>query len=220
MTSHQTGKIEVHWNDPSSGIFLSQTQRTSSTSSLKKSASSRRLVYGDDMLAPKPLAGQVLSKSPLPPFSPSKIMNRSISVPPTNISVPQISSNPLNLMKKSSDNDIFTTFNDTTNDCMNEASCEDVRHSLLQIIESKSNLSDSVHKMLGERVKTNLLLQGQLENMEGFWLQKLSQTCRLALTGNISEAKAFIVEIMCAGVVTNCVRWCPVLKTLIENLAI
>lgn len=165
MTSHQTGKIEVHWNDPSSGIFLSQTQRTSSTSSLKKSASSRRLVYGDDMLAPKPLAGQVLSKSPLPPFSPSKIMNRSISVPPTNISVPQISSNPLNLMKKSSDNDIFTTFNDTTNDCMNEASCEDVRHSLLQIIESKSNLSDSVHKMLGERVKTNLLLQGQLENM-------------------------------------------------------
>ncbi|WBW71495.1 Schizosaccharomyces specific protein [Schizosaccharomyces osmophilus] len=232
MASHQTGKITSHWNDPASYIFLeSQTNTSQNPSrSLKKTASSRRLVYEE---ANKSLESShalpVSKRHPslhIPPTIPSNLY------PPTALEPPKHSAHlsaesplPLNgrhleIAKENQQTSQYVGSRSTEGSAHKNIEVSALQKSIQNILEIKSSLDPSVHEMLKSRVEKSLLEPGFLDTFDDVWLEKLLEVSRLTLQGENADAKAVLVNMMCSGVVPNCVRWCPVLKTIIENVSL
>ncbi|EPY49665.1 hypothetical protein SPOG_01546 [Schizosaccharomyces cryophilus OY26] len=224
MTSHQTGKITSHWNDPASNIFLeSQTNASQNPSrSLKKTASSRRLVYEEanklsGSLPALSVASIEQQRHPslhTPPTIPSKVLPptaQKLAKPPTHLS-PQDSllSNVLHLEMAKENQNIGQTGVSNSTDITTQKTIDvsTVRNAIQNILEQNSSLDPSVHA------------PGFLDTFDNIWLEKLSEVSDLALQSKNADAKAVLVNMMCSGVVPDCIRWCPVLKTVIENLSL
>ncbi|EPX74975.1 uncharacterized protein SOCG_02454 [Schizosaccharomyces octosporus yFS286] len=231
MTSHQTGKITSHWNDPASHIFLESKINASQnpSRSLKKTASSRRLVYEE---ASKSLEDSHTSPIPqrqpslnVPPTIPSKVSSPTALAPPK----PSAHLNaegrlPLNgrhteVAKENQETDQYAGLKSAESNMPKRTEVSTLKRSIQSMLESKSSLDPAVHNMLKSRVEKSLLEPGFLDTFDDEWLEKLSEVSHLTFQGKNADAKGILVDMMCSGVVPNCIRWCPVLKTIVENVS-
>ncbi|EEB08427.1 hypothetical protein SJAG_03582 [Schizosaccharomyces japonicus yFS275] len=196
MTSHQTGPIEAHWNDPSSVIFVNAPAGNGT----KKTKRPKRPVMNWNGSVAQPPANGTVNNCTL---------DKTIDTG----SVPAASLPPLTTIQANTVDTAVTSALSTT------SSPDSVQQNVKQVLSAATKLPASMHSMLVTRVNTSLLVPETLSKLNVHDFALLDNVCSNALSGNTTEAKSQLVRIMCAGVMENYVRWCPSLRQLVENLA-